>query len=130
MGVVSLLPFAAILGLPIAYGCCWLIGRPILGILLRSPVSWSKAAGWGGAIAGIIAATSIAVGRYRGWRQWQDQTYHSQVGGGDYIRSIDGILTPYGWMVLGQNTLMFIALGMGVALIVRWRIGPGQSESA
>lgn len=120
------LPWIAVFGLPIAYGACWLIGAPVLRRLMKRRVSWISAGVWGGAIAAFIAAISIAVDRYLGWRISQNPNFQSQIGGGDFVRSVNGILTPYGWWVLAQNTLQFVLAGIAIALIVRWRIGPGR----
>lgn len=45
--------------------------------------------------------------------------------GANSIRSIDGILTPYGWAVLFQTTAFFIVGGVVISLILRAYIGPG-----
>ncbi|MGJ8609620.1 MAG: hypothetical protein ACSHWY_00905 [Octadecabacter sp.] len=95
---------------------------------MNRPISWARAALWGATISAIIALVSIAIGRYRGWRQSQDDTFHSQMGGGDFIRSVDGILTAYGWQQLAQNSAMFIGLGVAIALVLRALIGPGRGE--
>lgn len=123
-----LLPWAAAIGWPIAYGICWLVAAPVLRRLMKRSISWGVAAISGAGIAAIIAAIFIAIGRYRGWRASQDPNYSSIVGGGDFVRSVDGILTPYGWWVLAQNTLQFMVYGMVIALLVRWRIGPGAVQ--
>lgn len=127
-GAVSILPYVAVIGLPIAFLSCWLIAAPILRIVMNRPISWARAALWGATISAIIALVSIAIGRYRGWRQSQDDTFHSQMGGGDFIRSVDGILTAYGWQQLAQNSAMFIGLGVAIALVLRALIGPGRGE--
>lgn len=118
--------WVAVFGLPIAYAACWLIGAPILRWLMKRPISSFSAGTWGAVIATIIVAISIAIGRYQGWRQSQNPNFYSQIGGGDFVRSVDGILTPYGWWVLAQNSVQFILLGAAIALMVRWRIGPGS----
>lgn len=122
------LPWVALFGLPIAYGACWLVGAPILRRLMKRPISWASAGIWGGVVAAIIAAISIAIGRYLGWRVSQNPNFQSQIGVGDFIRSVDGILTPYGWWILAQNTVQFIFAGIAIGLILRWRIGPGEMQ--
>jgi hypothetical protein len=124
-----ILPWAAVFGLPIAFAACWAIGAPILRRLMRNTISWLAAGVWGGVIASIIAAISIAIGRYQGWRQSLNPNLNSQIGGGEFVRSVDGILTPYGWWVLAQNTMQFILIGIVIALIVRWRIGQGAQAN-
>ncbi|TDS94005.1 hypothetical protein CLV87_0498 [Pelagimonas phthalicica] len=127
-GMLAYLFYASIFGLPLAFALCWLVGRPILGFAMKAPVSWGKAVLWGAVISTTIAGITIAIGRYRGWRQSLDDRFYSRLGGGDNVQSIDGILTLYGWQVLAQNTALFVALGVAIALIVRWHIGPGHSK--
>lgn len=122
---VGIMIWAATVGLPIAFLASWLVSAPILKRLMRKNVSWFQAVLWGGAITFLIALTSIAIGRFRGWMQSVDSSSFSQIGGGDKIREIDGILTSYGWLILAQNTAMFVAAGMVIALVVRLAIGPG-----
>ena len=121
--------WAAAIGLPIAFIASWLISAPILNRLMRKNISWFQAAVWGGAITFLIALASIAIGRFRGWRQSLDPSSFSQLGGGDKVREIDGILTPYGWLNLAQNTAIFVAIGIVISLVVRFAIGPGGRAS-
>ena len=113
----------AILGVPFALLCCWVVGAPILKRIMQKEISWISAACWGAAIAAVLATLSITIGRYSGWRQSNNPNFNSRVGGDGYVRSIDGILTPYGWQVLAQNTLLFIAAGAVIAVIVKWLVG-------
>lgn len=122
-----LLPWVAGFGLPIAFAACWLVGAPILRRVMKKPVTWLSAVVWGGVIAFVIAVISIAIGRFQGWRQFKNPNSYSQIGGGDYVRSVDGILTPYGWWYVAQNTALFVLAGMGIALIVRGVIEAGRS---
>lgn len=118
--------YAAVLGLPIAFLASWLIGAPVLRRVMRRTVTYPRAAFFGGVIASLIALASIAIGRYMGWRQSVDDMSWSQIGGGAYVREIDGILTPYGWMIVAQNSLILIAIGAGIGVAVRAWIGPGR----
>ena len=120
---IGVLIWVAIVGLPISFLCCWLIGAPVLKHIMRNEISWAGAVLWGGAIAFFMARAGIIIGRLLGWRQSLNPNFNSQIGGGDYIREVDGILTTYGWLILGKSTIMFVALGAAVALLVRWRIG-------
>ena len=120
--------YGFLFGMPLSVLVCWSIGGPLLWRLMKSPIGWLKSAIWGGGIAVLMAALSIALGRYRGWRMSLDDSSFSRIGGGDYTRSIDGILTPYGWLILGQSTALFVLFGMGVALALRAIIGPGQQN--
>lgn len=120
----GLLIWATVFGLPISLLLCWVIGAPILKRAMRRPLGLMRAARWGGLIAFAMAALSIVLGRLNGWLQSRNPNRHSVIGGGDYAREIDGILTPYGWAMLGQGTAAFVALGMGVAVLVALIIGP------
>lgn len=118
--------WAAAIGLPIAFLASWLISAPILKRLMRKNISWFQAIFGGGAITFLIALASIAIGRFRGWMQSMDSSSFSQLGGGDRVREIDGILTSYGWIVIAQNTAIFVAAGIAIAIVVRLSIGPGR----
>ena len=124
---VSILPLAAIFGLPVAFIVCWVIVAPILKRLMRHAISWTSAAIWGAVASTIIASVFIAINRFRGWRQSLDPNSYSQLGGGEFIKSVDGILTPYGLQSLAQNTVIFVLLGVGIALVIRMFMGPGRS---
>ena len=95
---------------------------------MRREIGWFGAILWGGSIAFVIALVSIGLGRYRGWRQSINPNFNSRIGGGEYVSEVDGILTAYGWLILGQRTLVFVALGALVALVVRWIIGKPQPD--
>ena len=113
----------AILGVPFAMLCCWVVGAPILKRVMQREISWISSASWGAAIAAVLATLNIAIGRYSGWRQSNNPNFNSRIGGDGYVRSIDGILTPYGWQVLVQNTVIFIATGAVIAIVVKWLVG-------
>lgn len=117
----------AVLGVPFALMCCWVVGAPILKRLMQREISWTSAACWGAAIASILATLSIAIGRYTGWRQTNNPNFNSRVGRDGYVRSLDGILTPYGWQVLAQNTLLFVVAGAFIAIAVKWLVGEPAS---
>lgn len=123
----ELIVFVAPVGLPIAFAACWLFGAPILRRVMRRPVTWRGGAGWGAVNSGAMAAVAVAFGRLRGWLQSRNPTSWSQIGGGEFVQSIDGVLTPYGWQVLARDTGLFILLGVAIALILRALIGPGQA---
>lgn len=124
--LLLLLPFAAIIGLPIAFFAVWVLGGGIIRWTMRQPVSWLRAASTGASLAAVGALLSIIIGRVNGYQISQDAQRDQQLGGGDYVRSIDGILTPYGWLVVAQNAVIFILLGALIGLFVRYVIGPGQ----
>jgi hypothetical protein len=113
----------ATFGIPGAFLCCWAVGSPILKRLMQNEISLYSAAAWGTAIASILATISIVIGRYAGWRQSNNPNFYSVQGGGEYVTSIDGILTPYGWQMLAQDTVVFILTGAIIAVSVQWLIG-------
>ncbi len=122
----AIIPWAAGFGLPIAFLICWLIVAPALERVMRKPVTWLRAIGWGIVVSALIALVSVAIGRLLGLIQFMNPNSYSQLGGGDAIQSVDGILTAYGWWVLGQRTMIFIVFGVFIALIIRLIIGPGR----
>lgn len=124
---INLLFLFAVFGLPVALVVSGIFVAPILKVMMRRRVSYCRAMLWGGGTAAVLAALSIVVGRFRGWKQSQDPTFYSQIGGGDYIRSIDGILTPYGWWVTVQNSAFFVLACIFGAVVIRLIIGPGRN---
>jgi hypothetical protein len=123
---INLIGFAAGFGLPIAYLACWVVGAPILKRVMRNPISWKDAAVSGAITSFSIAAVGIAIARFSGWLRSLNPQAYSQIGGGEFVISVNGILTPYGWWVLMQYTAAFVCMGIIVALIVRGIIGGGS----
>ena len=117
-----LFPYALVVALIIA----WVFVAPALAYAMRKPASWLRTATLGGGTAASIALVGFAIATGRRLRAQADPSYYYQLGGGEYVRDVDGILTPYGWWVIIQNNLLFVALGVLVALIVRSVIGPGK----
>ncbi len=126
---LGLLPFAAAVGLPIAILLTALVGGPVLRRVTRHPVGWMRAAASGAYVAAIIAGISIVIGRFRGLIESYDSSSYSQIGGGDYTVEVDGILTAYGWSLLGLRTGIFIAFGAIIGLLIRLVIGPERLQS-
>ncbi len=122
------LPFFAAIGLPVAFLSVWLIGGPIIRRIMARPVGWLRAALGGASVATVLAVISIVIGRLNGLRICYDPSYNFTLGGGDFVREVDGILTSYGWLLLARNTAFFIALGACVGLLVRVAIGPGRDS--
>ena len=122
--ILGLLPFAAVIGLPIAFLVTFVVASPILWHVMSKPVTWSRAAAWGAIIAAIIAAISILIGRLNGYRISQDPTFHFWT-----AREVDGILTPFGWKMLALDTVVFIAAGVAIGLLIRLVIGPGHKTN-
>jgi hypothetical protein len=123
---IALLPWAAVIGLPIAFVACWAVAGPILWRLMQRPISWRRAAGWGALTALAIAGVGLVIDRINGWRVSVDPNSSYQIGGGDFVQEIDGVLTPYGWLVEAQGFLGYVLIGTIVALVVRLIIGPGS----
>ncbi|MBL9050184.1 MAG: hypothetical protein JNK19_08745 [Tabrizicola sp.] len=122
--ILGLLPFAAIIGLPIAFLVAWVLVGPVLWHVMGKPVTWARAATWGAGISAIIAAISILIGRLNGYRISQDPTFHFWT-----AREVDGILTPYGWKMLAFDTAYFIVAGGAIGLLIRLIIGPGRTTN-
>lgn len=125
---LGVLLLAAIIGLPIAFLCCWVIGAPILRHVMRREIGWLEAMGWGGVIALLIALVGIAIKLHLGWLQSINPNIGSQIGGGEYVLEKDGILTAYGWLMLGRSTMIFVAEGACVALFIWWVVGKPTSR--
>jgi hypothetical protein len=126
---IGVLIYAAVFGLPLAFLCCWSIGAPILKRAMKKEISWVGAICWGSAIGFAIALFSIAWGLYHGWHLSIYPDLYSRSGSGEYAREVDGILTAYGWLVLGKSTLMFVGMGAFVALLVWWIVGKPTDPS-
>lgn len=123
----SLFQLLTLFGVPSAFLIAWIFVAPALRKMMRKPVTFFRAAYWGGAISTGLVLLSIAIGRLRGWHQSHNDNFDSQIGGGDFVRSVDGILTPYGWQILARNSLLFIAVCIFVAVVIRAIVGPGKS---
>ena len=121
-----LLPFFAVIGLPLSFFATFFIGAPIAERVMRSPVGWGRAAAGGALVAAIFAAVVIALTRLKGLVDSLVPNFRSQLGGGDFVIEVNGILTPYGWLLLAQITAVFVALGAFIGLLVRVVIGPGN----
>ena len=119
----------AIFGIPASLLVSWIIVAPILKYIMQNPISWGRAICWGALTAMAVAVVSIVAVRLYGLTVYFDPDSSFQLGGGDYIREIDGILTSYGWLVTGGNTLVFVALGIVVSLLVRFIVGGGKQSN-
>lgn len=114
---------AAVFGVPFALLCCWILAAPLLKRVMQKEIGWLAAAGWGALTASLMAFVSIAIGRYLGWQQSIDPNSSSGTYSGGEALSLDGILTPAGWQALAENTVLFIATGALIAVLVKWLIG-------
>jgi hypothetical protein len=126
---VGLLPFAAVIGLPIAFLLAGIVGGPVLHRVTQRSVTWSAAAVGGAKAAAVIALISVLIGRSLGYLQSLDDGSYSRLGGGENTIEIDGILTAYGWQLLAIRTIYFIAFGAAVGLLIRLVIGPGKQPT-
>ena len=120
------LPIAALVGIPIALVVCWVFAAPFLWLLMARPIGWRRALRSGFMISTLMAIAGIVLARIQGWRAAHDDNSYFQLGGGDYVREVDGVLTPYGWLMTAWETLLFILAGCVAALIVRAIVGGGR----
>ncbi len=111
---------------------------PILNRLTRHEIALGSAAFWGGLFALFFALLWTAVERYQGWWASLDPNGSTNFsggtgfGGGFVVTEVNGILTTHGWLMVALNTLVFMAIGMLVAVLVWSFIGeplPGSDES-
>jgi hypothetical protein len=123
------LPFFAIYGIPVALAVTWIIAGPILLWLVRGPVSWLAAICWGAVIAGLMATIGFSIHALLRWNASANPNFHYQSGGGDFIRDVDGVLTPYGWSMQIEGAVEFTIVGTIVALVVRAIIGRGKEAA-
>jgi|GEM_PF-3231341 len=93
---------SVVIGLPIAFALCWLIGAPVLKRIMRKEVSWTAAALWGIIISTLIFSVQVL-----------------------FNYSISGAPTPFGWRVMIADLAVFLLKGMMIGVVVRWAIGPG-----
>jgi hypothetical protein len=91
-----LLPFFAVIGLPASFLATFFLGGPIAERFMRRPVGWGRAAACGAVVAAVYAAIVIALTRLKGLFDSLDPNFRSQLGGGDFVIEVNGILTPYG----------------------------------
>ncbi|MEP3846495.1 MAG: hypothetical protein ABJM43_14270 [Paracoccaceae bacterium] len=134
IGPVALL-YGAIFGLPIAFLCCWIIVAPILNFLMRHEITLGRSAFWGGSIPALLSLLWISVERYFGWQTSLNPLLSTNlIGGTGYnqlfiVTEIDGVLTMYGWLMVGTSTLIFTAIGVLIAVLVRSLIGEPHARS-
>jgi hypothetical protein len=95
-----------VIGLPIAFALCWLIGAPVLKLIMRKEVSWAAAVLWSMIISALILSIQLP-----------------------FIYSISGTLTRYDWRVMIGDLPAFLLKGMVIGVVVRWAIGPGLLKS-
>lgn len=118
---------AAIIGLPIAFASTWLIGGPILNLVMKQPVSALFAATLGALLAGAMKIVFVVLIITSGLRVYFDPNIYSHIGDGNHTELADGIPTAYGWHVQGRELLIMMDIGAVVGLIVRAFIGPGKA---
>lgn len=100
-----LLLVSALIGLPIAFAICCLIGAPVLRRVLRKEVSWAAAVLWGAIIAALIFCVYFTV---------------------LYI-FISDPPEPHEWRMAAVDLAIFAMKGMVVGATVRWATAPGSS---
>ncbi|MFV0475914.1 MAG: hypothetical protein ACK5MQ_17180 [Pikeienuella sp.] len=92
--------FAAIFGLPVAFLVCWLVVAPVLWRIMRRPIPWTRAIGWGAAVSTLLAMMGVAFA--------QSTVFHQPDS-----------------LALFQSAATFVAGGVLIALALRTLIGPG-----
>ena len=123
-GNLGLTISAAIVGLPIAFLSCWLIGTPILRRAMRTEIGIVGAALWGALIALFMSAAGFLFGRLFDWILSSNPGFTSQAGGGENVIKVNGVLTAYGWQVVATNFAIFVAMGAVIGILTRWLVGP------
>ncbi|MGB1234583.1 MAG: hypothetical protein ACPG5U_02480 [Planktomarina sp.] len=121
--ILMLFPYAIIVGFLIS----WVFISPVLLFAMQRPASYVRAGTYGGISAALVAILGFALAESNRWHVRNSSFTHNQIGGGDYIREIDGFVTPYGWQIIIQNNAAFVILGIAVGLLLRWIIGPGRN---
>ncbi|MEM6357319.1 MAG: hypothetical protein AAF844_16780 [Pseudomonadota bacterium] len=125
---LGMLTIAALVGMPIATLCCYLIVAPILEQLMKRPVGWRKAARWGGGVGAIFAVIYVCLDFLRRILMASDPSFSYRIGGGDQVMEIGGVLTPYGVQQLTISAVTIVASGVVIALTIRAVLGPGRSQ--
>ncbi|MGB3722111.1 MAG: hypothetical protein WA979_04745 [Pacificimonas sp.] len=114
--------FYTVFGLPLAIFTCLLIGFPVWAISERRGLSSKRDAIKVGAVFGaILCFVVMFIQRLMGLREYLDDSFRSQWGGGAYIVSIDGLLTPYGWFLEIIDVAVFLCAG-ALAGYAAWKV--------
>lgn len=124
---VEMLFYGAIFGLPIAFLTCWIAVAPLLHIVMKHNISWVQAAIYGALITFILCAAWIGFFHLRAL-YWWPSNQGSQLGYGEYLKSINGIRTVYGWKITAKSVASLMAVSAAIALVVRAIIGPGETK--
>ncbi len=126
----SLFFLFTLIGLPLSFLIVWVLVAPALRVVSQKPIGYLRAAKWGIGIGCGLVGVSILLGRLFGWLQSIGPDFNATRGGIESERSVDGILTPYGWRILTQDSALFILACALIALLVRWQIGPGTKAAS
>lgn len=126
--MLAALPIYLFFGLPAGLLLAWVFVAYPLSILMRKPVNRLRAAFWGAGIGAFMAGVWVLLSRLNGLRISRDDSVFSQIGGDGAIRSLDGILTPYGRWMLAQNVAWFVLACAICAVVVQALIGEGQRQ--
>ncbi|MBJ2153809.1 hypothetical protein [Paracoccus sp. IB05] len=116
--------YAAVIGLPVSFVLCWLIGAPILTRIMRKPVSFVAAARWGATIAAVIYILYLCVFTfiYGGTGQDRGPDLGSQFEEANSVISV-------GYVLARATPLVFFSLlGAIIGISVRWAIGAGTAK--
>lgn len=116
-------------GLPFSFLISWVFIAPSLHPTMSRHISFARAAYWGCGIGVVLTVISVSLGRHQDFKTSKNPNFGYTIGGVVSERSMDGILTPYGWWVLAQNSIMFIVTRVFTSLTNRWIIGPGNAKT-
>ncbi|MDA7964725.1 hypothetical protein [Ruegeria sp.] len=122
--VLWMLPWYALVGLPIALLTCWLLLAPILWLLMRKGMSYYRAAYCGAGVGSTFAILGIAFSRYWDWRSSSDQARNYRIGGD----GVDVALRPDELGIMVLISAGFILICVLSALLVRVILGPGHTD--
>ncbi|MEM7462235.1 MAG: hypothetical protein AAF362_06095 [Pseudomonadota bacterium] len=128
--VWGLLLWAAIIGLPIAFLCCWVIGAPVLHYIMRDSITWFAAIAWGAAIGGLISLAVFVITIIVGITMYMGGEFHAETGGLDVVKFVDGVLSAKLWLQILKLNLLWLGLAIFIAITLRAIIGPGTKNSA
>lgn len=115
---------SALIGLPLAFALCWLIGAPILTRIMRKPVGFVASACWGATIAAVIYALYLCVFTFIYGGTGQDRGPDL----GSRFEEANNVIS-FGYVLARAMPLVvFSLLGAMIGIAVRWAIGAGTAK--
>jgi hypothetical protein len=116
--------YSALIGLPMSFALCWLVGAPVLTWIMRGKVSFFAAGGWGATVAAVIYVLYLGVFVFvyggSGRAGYPDL--------GSRFEDSNHVVTVSYWLAQTIPFFLFGLLGAMIGIAVRWAIGPGSSE--